>query len=103
LAPPITVVALKPLRDLAQNGWWFGDHGTPDASGKPTSKSPEGRKLVAERCRVRILLDIEVNLIDARVDEAAAMVDRTPRLQPKSETSGFAENLPGAPDREDGS
>jgi hypothetical protein len=52
---------------------------------------------------LRILLDIEVNLIDARVDEAAAMVNRTPRLQPKSETSGFAENLPGAPDREDGS
>jgi hypothetical protein len=64
---------------------------------------PSAKSLSWKDAGPRIPLDIGVNLIESRRNEAAGIVDRTPRLQPKSETSGFAKNLPGAPDREDGS
>jgi hypothetical protein len=104
LRPPITAAALKPLRDHAQRGWRLCGPSAPDPSATPTSKSSEREKSLSWKdAGPRIPLDIGVNLIESRRNEAAGIVDRTPRLQPKSETSGFAKNLPGAPDREDGS
>jgi hypothetical protein len=68
-----------------------------------SASHPRAENLSSNDAVPRLPLDIRGNLIEARWDTAAGIRDRTPRLQPKSETSGFAANLPGAPAREDGS
>jgi hypothetical protein len=74
-----------------------------DSSGKPTGKlsrerKPHWRGTMGWRAFRSTSSSVWPRLYSTR----AGVVDRTPRLQPKSESSGLPE-LPAAPDREAGS